>query len=128
MTPYDKIEERISQASTLEELTQILYILLNGNFAVWDDGSLYSIRQLVAQFSGLKIEIYSKEHPPPHFHVKGGDVDAVFSISDCELIEGRLDGRRRNLIKWWHAKSKDKLVEIWNETRPYGCPVGATSV
>lgn len=83
MTPYDMIDEQISQARTLEELNQVLYILLNGDFAVWDDGSLYSIRQLVARFSGLKVEIYSKEHPPPHFHVKGGDVDAVFSISNC---------------------------------------------
>lgn len=124
MTPYNLIEKQLDEGSSLSELTQVLYILLNGDFAVWEDGSLYSIRQLVDRFEGLKVEIFPREHPPPHFHVKGGDVDVCFSIDECDLIEGRLDGRRKDLIKWWHSRCKAKLIEIWNATRPDGCPVG----
>lgn len=124
MTPYDLIEQRLQNGTELSELIQVLYILLNGDFAVWEDGSLYSIRQLVARFEGLKVEIYSREHPPPHFHVKGGDVDVSFSIDNCELIEGKLDGRRTALIQFWHSRCKDKLIDFWNATRPDGCSVG----
>lgn len=124
MNPYELIENKVKSANGLDELAETLYGLLNGNLAVWEDGSLYSIRQLVDIQKGLKMEIYPNEHPPPHFHVKGGGISVSFSIKDCELLEGKLDGRHTALVKWWHERTKDKLIEIWNNTRPTNCPVG----
>ncbi|TMN95148.1 DUF4160 domain-containing protein [Pseudoalteromonas sp. S558] len=125
MNPYQLIADKLSNAESLEELTKGLEHLLSGGYSIWEDGELYSIRQLVAKVNGLKIEIYSNEHPPPHFHVKGGDIKASFSIIDCEQLEGKVGRREKALIKWWHSKGKEKLIEIWNSTRPSDCTVGA---
>ncbi len=124
MNLYDAIEKKAIEADGLEEMAEALYFLLNSGFSVWEDGSLYSIKQLVAIHKNLKIEIRPKEHPPPHFHVKCANLNASFAIESCELLSGDIGGRNVALIQWWHKRSKDNLVEIWNETRPSDCPVG----
>ena len=124
MDPYQQIAKKLGECTSLDELTEGLEHLLNGGYGVWKDGELYSIRQLVSRVNGLKIEIYSNEHSPPHFHVKGGDIDASFSIVDCALIAGKISGRERKLIEWWHSNGKQSLVNVWNSTRPTDCSVG----
>lgn len=114
MNPYEELERRIKNAATLEELVSVLEILFNNGFSVWSDGRLYNIKQLVAKVNGLNFEINSKEHAPPHFHVKGGDIDATFSINNGELLQGNIDGRRKALVGWWYTRSRDKLITVWN--------------
>ncbi|MFV1601737.1 MULTISPECIES: DUF4160 domain-containing protein [unclassified Phaeobacter] len=80
---------------------------------------------IVARFRDIKIEIYAKEHPPPHFHVKTNAGNASFEISNCRLIEGdAVLARRQKEIRKWHETNKQKLIATWNETRPSDCPVG----
>lgn len=124
MNPYEELEERAKSAETLADSAGVLSDLLSGGYSVWVDGSLYNIKQLVARVRGLQIHIYAREHPPPHFHVKGGHVDAVFSLDNCTLIRGHLDGRERALVLWWYQRSRPRLVAVWNETRPTDCSVG----
>jgi hypothetical protein len=124
MTPYDIVESEVLAASSLEESATSLEHLISGGFAVWDDGSLYSIKQLVGRANGLKIEIFAREHPPPHFHVSGGDIDATFSLVDGSQLEGKVSGRDRALVGWWYSRSRSLLVRTWNQTRPENCPVG----
>ncbi|GGI53299.1 DUF4160 domain-containing protein [Oxalicibacterium solurbis] len=118
------IEQKILETQSLEEATAALEHLLSGGYSVTPDGQIYYIRQLVAQVKGLRIEIFSREHPPPHFHVSGGGIDATFSIADCSLQEGKIGGRERALIEWWFERSRPILVSAWNATRPSDCPVG----
>lgn len=124
MNHYEDIEKRLDNANTLEELVSVLEILFNHGYAVWHDGQLYNIKQLVAKVNGLHFEINSKEHAPPHFHVRGGDVNASFSIESGKLIEGTIDNRRKALVGWWYSRSRDTLITVWNKTRPSDCPVG----
>ena len=124
MNPYEEIERRASSTKSLQVSAEVLEILLSGGFSVWTDGSLYSIKQLVARVNGLRIEVFSREHSPPHFHISGGGIDATFSISDCEHLSGEIGGREKALVKWWYARSKPSLVRAWNESRPSDCPVG----
>lgn len=80
---------------------------------------------LVEKFKDIKIEIYAKEHPPPHFHVMTNNGNASFTISDCELVDGDYFlSRRMKEIRNWHAQHKDELIDCWNKTRPSDCPVG----
>ncbi|HEX3235224.1 MAG TPA: hypothetical protein VHR41_13570 [Gemmatimonadales bacterium] len=69
-TPDEFFSGRITAARDLNELAAVLEQLLSADLAVWEDGSLYNIKKLVAQVDGLRIEIYADEHPPPHFHGK----------------------------------------------------------
>jgi hypothetical protein len=124
MNPYEEIESEIESAASLNDSARVLDKLLFEGYAVWMDGSLYNIKQLVARVDGLKIKIFAREHPPPHFHVSAGNIDATFSLADCSLINGCVSGRERALIEWWYAKSRPLLVKTWNETRPTDCPVG----
>jgi hypothetical protein len=124
MTPYDHIESELKDSASLEDSVKVLELLLSGGFAIWTDGTLYNIKQLVARVNGLKVEIFSREHPPPHFHISGGGIDATFSLADCAHLEGEIPGRERRLVEWWYERSRTQLIQEWNKTRPDNCPVG----
>jgi len=124
MNPYKEIERRASSAKSLEESAEVLEILLSSGFSVWEDGSLYNIKQLVARVNGLRIEVFSREHPPPDFHISGGGIDATFSITECLHLEGKVGRREKALVEWWYKRSRPTLIRAWNESRPADCPVG----
>lgn len=79
----------------------------------------------VAFFDGLKVELFSNEHPPPHFRVKYQGSTANFAIADCHPINGDSGvlRYRRNVKRWWKG-NKQLLIKIWNERRPSDCTVG----
>ena len=79
---------------------------------------------LVLEVSGLRVEIFSREHPPPHFRVRYAGETANYRISDCVQLNGGLQ-RHYGFIQKWHARHKDDLIETWNRLRPSNCPVGA---
>jgi hypothetical protein len=124
MDPYAELERQARDAKSLDESARVLTELFSGRYSVWTDGSLYNIKQLVARAGALQIHVYADEHPPPHFHVKSPDVDAVFTIDNCMYIRGNIDGREQRLVRWWYDRSRSKLVAAWNATRPADCPVG----
>lgn len=82
-------------------------------------------KALFAKLNGLKIYIYSGEHPPPHFHVIYNGEENSFSILDASPLypDGQLFEYFKN-IKKWHKINKEALVNAWNESRPSDCPVG----
>lgn len=91
-----------------------------------DQGEYVEVKKIqVDRVNGLKIEIFSNEHPPPHFRVKFQGTTANYRISDCQRINGSGEVIRfeNNIIKWW-KKHKQKLIKVWNERRPANCPVG----
>ena len=77
----------------------------------------------VDQFTGLRVEVYAREHPPPHFRVSCQRGSANYRISNCTQLSGNLR-REYSTIRAWHAENKDKLIEAWNRMRPSDCPVG----
>ncbi len=124
MNETELIEKHISQAEDLDSLAKILWLLVSDGFSVWQDGTLLRIRKLIERVEGLRIEVRPNEHPPPHFHVITGDIDASFTIEDCSLLAGKLDRNHQKLIKWWHSRAQQKLISAWDETRATGCSVG----
>lgn len=73
---------------------------------------------------GLRVDVLSREHPPPHFRVSKDGESGNYRISDCMQINGGLQ-REYGIIRDWHSKNKQKLIETWNTARPSDCPVGA---
>ena len=88
-----------------------------------DFGRRMLAEELVANLDGLKIEIFAKEHPPPHFRVFYAGETANFTIDDCRKINGDLRKWEKN-IRDWHVENRQNLIDTWNRTRPDGCPVG----
>ena len=56
----------------------------------------------VARLGSLKIEIFAREHPPPHFRVSYQGDTASYRISDCTKINGRLEKFERNATRECH--------------------------
>jgi len=112
---------------TFDDHAAWLEAILHNPCNVWEeDGEMFliEIRQLIARVNGLKIEVYSNEHPPPHFHVKSPNVNASFDIENCSLLEGNIEGRDKKKIQFWHKYAKPLLIEAWDSTRPTNCSVG----
>lgn len=89
-----------------------------------DQGRVYVEKQRVDAINGLLVEIFAREHPPPHFRVTYQGATNNFSIKDCTPLNGKgLRAYFRN-IREWHAVNKGQLIDVWNSTRPSDCPVG----
>jgi hypothetical protein len=82
-------------------------------------------KHLVDRFGGLKVEIFSDEHAPPHFRVKFQSSAANYRISDCKHINGSGEILRHEkcIVEWWET-NKQNLINCWNVSRPSDCPVG----
>jgi hypothetical protein len=78
---------------------------------------------LVDRFAGLRVEVFAREHAPPHFRVSSGKLAGTFGIKDCRPLAGNL-GRYHHVVQDWHHKNKALLIESWNRLRPTDCPVG----
>lgn len=82
-----------------------------------------NLQLLVDRFRGLKVEVFAREHPPPHFRVTCAGDSANYRITDCAQLNGGLRQYHR-VIREWHAANKEKLIAAWNAHRPSDCPVG----
>ena len=87
--------------------------------------TIVEARHLVDRLGKIKIEIYSQEHPPAHFHITANGLKASLSIDDCSILENNgFDNKTMKNIQDWFLYSRDKLIEVWNITRPANCTVG----
>ena len=67
---------------------------------------------------GIRIEIYTDDHPPPHFHVRAGRMRAKFDIATGELLRGSLDKRSLRKVRQWMELNGDSLMQVWISSRP----------
>ena len=110
-----------------DDWAEYLDSILHGDCHILErDGELILIeqRRLVAVVRGIKIEIYPREHTPPHFHVKSANVDASFRIDNCLKMNGVISRKEELAIKFWWQQARPKLIDVWDETRPSDCIVG----
>lgn len=68
----------------------------------------------LSRFYGIIIRMYFSDHPPPHFHAKYGEHEAVISISDLSILAGSLPGRALGLVVEWATLHQDELRQSWN--------------
>ena len=98
----------------------------DGNHIYWVEKAQVDI------FKGFKVEIFSNEHPPPHFHVTFRGDTASFALDDCRLLQssgskGVIRKIKKN-IELYHKENREKLFEFWNTHRPSDCPVGPVAL
>ena len=61
--------------------------------------------------------MYYKDHPPPHFHARYGDFEAVIAIESGEVLGGRLPPRVLGLVQEWREYHRMELTEDWQLAR-----------
>jgi len=90
-----------------------------------DKSSVLHVQErLVDKLNGLDVKIFSNEHPPPHFRVSYQGKSNDFTIKDCTPLRGQSLSQYFRVIRDWHTKHKNNLINQWNVRRPSDCPVG----
>lgn len=85
--------------------------------AIWEDGTVYKVKHLIARSKDLEFHIYPKDHYPPHFHVisKQRGIDARFHIETLELVSMKnggiknSDAKKVRIFFESHTEMWDKL-------------------
>jgi len=61
--------------------------------------------------------MYFRDHPPPHFHAKYGEHEALVEIDSLTVIEGALPPRALRLVREWGVLHRPELASNWNLAR-----------
>lgn len=72
---------------------------------------------IISQFYGIIIRIYfndTEKHYLEHIHVQYNEYDAVYSIIDNNVLEGKLPQKQHKLVVAWMEIHKDELIALWN--------------
>ena len=67
----------------------------------------------ISIFYGIMIQMFWKDHAPPHFHARYGNYKVAINIHTLEIISGKMSNRALNLISEWALKNRQKLLEDW---------------
>ncbi len=68
----------------------------------------------ISQFFGILIQMFWREHAPPHFHAMYGEYEAQIDIRTLEVIVGRLPKRALSLTIEWAIEHRTELMEDWD--------------
>ncbi len=55
----------------------------------------------------------NKEHKAPHIHVEYAEYQAVISISDGEILAGKIPPSQLRLVQAWIEIHKEELIADW---------------
>ena len=99
------------------------------SLTVWNDGTVLHVRHYVSNSGRLPIHIMSREHAPPHFHVISANGEACYKIErngPLTRLNGKIDKNLEQKIRYLYEEFnfREKLIKVWNNTRPDSCPVG----
>ena len=68
----------------------------------------------ISTFLGVVIQMYWREHGPPHFHAIYGEHEAVIDIRHMRVTRGALPRRALALVLEWAVAHRNELLENWD--------------
>ena len=66
----------------------------------------------------IKIDLYSREHPPPHFHAIYAEHEELIEIETLNTYIGKIPGTQRKKVTEWAEDNKDYLMGIFKQLNP----------
>ncbi|MBL8415873.1 MAG: DUF4160 domain-containing protein [Propionivibrio sp.] len=84
----------------------------------------------ISEFFGIVIQMFWREHAPPHFHALYGEHEALIDIRTLEVMAGKLPRRALALTIEWAAEHRSQLTRlplfaaifpIFDELRAHKC-------
>jgi hypothetical protein len=66
----------------------------------------------------VKIDIYSREHPPPHFHAIYAEFEELIEIESLKTYVGKIPGVQRKKVTDWAKGNKEYLLEAFKQLNP----------
>jgi len=68
----------------------------------------------ISVFYGIVIQMFWRDHAPPHFHALYGEREALIDLRELRVMRGSLPRRATALVLEWAAEHRDELMEDWN--------------
>ena len=68
----------------------------------------------ISVFYGIVIQMFWRDHGPPHFHALYGEHEALIDLRELRVMRGSLPRRAMALVLEWAAEHRDELMEDWN--------------
>lgn len=66
----------------------------------------------------IKIDIYSREHLPPHFHILFAEYEELIEIETLKTYVGYVPKTQRKKVTDWAMKNKNYLLEVFKQLNP----------
>jgi len=66
----------------------------------------------------IKIDIYSREHPPPHFHAIYAEYEELIEIRTLSTYVGSLPKVQRNKVIEWAKTKQEYLMQNFKRLNP----------
>ena len=67
----------------------------------------------ISLFYGILIQMFWRDHPPPHFHARYAGFKAQIDIQTLDIIEGHLPRTALALVREWGEQHRAELMENW---------------
>jgi len=72
----------------------------------------------VEKIDGTKIDVYPKEHPPPHFHAIYAEYEELIEIETLETYVGKIPSYKRKKVVTWAKENKEFLMDNFKRLNP----------
>lgn len=69
----------------------------------------------ISEFFGISIYMYFEDHPPPHFHARYAEFEALIRIDDFRVLRGSLPPRALGLVVEWAGLRQEELIKVWRQ-------------
>ena len=66
----------------------------------------------------IKIDVYSREHPPPHFHAIYAEYEELIIIETLDTYAGAIPKVQRKKVIEWAENKKGFLLENFSRLNP----------
>jgi len=82
--------------------------------------NIFRIMPTLHIIDSIKIDVYSREHLPPHFHALYAEHEILIVIKTLESYAGSLPSRQYNIVLNWtnNEKTKQFLLENFKRLNP----------
>jgi len=73
----------------------------------------------IAIFYGIIVQMYWRDHAPPHVHVLYQGFEAVVDIATGEVSGGRLPRNTARIVRNWVLLRRTELMDNWQRGRQH---------
>jgi hypothetical protein len=72
----------------------------------------------VKTIDSVKIDIYSREHLPPHFHILYAEYEELIEIETLNTYIGYVPKKQRKKVTDWALNNRKYLLEVFKQLNP----------
>ena len=72
----------------------------------------------IKTIDSVKIDVYAREHPPPHFHVKYAEYEELIVIETLSTYAGYLPKAQREKVVDWASQHQNYLLDLFKQLNP----------